>query len=163
MPMKVQPLPLKANEREEIKRWLNAHGTPQQVCLRSRIVLAAADGQADSAIARQLEVNRKTVTLWRTRFSQDGIETLWEVAPGRGRKPRYSSKKIKTIVNATLQTKPEGMTHWSCRAMAERHGVSKSTISNIWRSHNLKPHRSETFKLSRDAGTDKARLYVAPK
>lgn len=167
MPPRLPALTLGFNQREEIERWLNAHGTPQQVCLRSRIVLAAADGQADSAIARQLEINRKTVTLWRTRFSEDGIETLWEVAPGRGRKPSYSSKKIKTIVNATLQTKPKGMTHWSCRTMAEQHGVSKSTINNIWRSHNLKPHRSETFKLSRDSRfleklTDVVGLYLNP-
>jgi len=150
MPAKPLELTLKPNEREEIERWLKAHGTPQQVCLRSRIVLAAANGQADSMIARQLEINRKTVTLWRTRFSEEGVETLWEVAPGRGRKPTYGAKKINAIVNATLQTKPKGMTHWSCRTMAERTGVSKSTVSNIWRSHNLKPHRSKTFKLSRD-------------
>jgi transposase/transcriptional regulator with XRE-family HTH domain len=167
MPPKLPALTLESTQREEIERWLNAHGTPQQVCLRSRIVLAAADGQADSAIARQMEINRKTVTLWRTRFSEDGMETLWEVAPGRGRKPSYSPKKIKAIVNATLQTKPEGMTHWSCRTMAERQGVSKSTINNIWRSHNLRPHRSETFKLSRDARfleklTDVVGLYLNP-
>src|SRR5438132_6451477 len=167
MPVKLDALRLKATEREEIERWLNAHGTPQQVCLRSRIVLAAADGQADSVIARQLEINRKTVMLWRARFSEDGVESLWEVAPGRGRKPTYSAKKIKTIVNAALQTKTKGMTHWSCRIMAERQGVSKSTISNIWRSHNLKPHRSETFKLSRDVRfleklTDVVGLYLNP-
>lgn len=167
MPPKLTALMLESSQREEIERWLNAHGTPQQVCLRGRIVLAAADGQADSAIARQLEINRKTVTLWRTRFSEDGVETLWEVAPGRGRKPTYSPRKIKAIVNTTLQTKPEGMTHWSCRTMAEQQGVSKSTINNIWRSHNLKPHRSETFKLSRDARfleklTDVVGLYLNP-
>ncbi len=167
MPPKLEALTLKPNEREEIERWLHAHGTPQQVCLRSRIVLAAADGEADSAIARQLEINRKTVMLWRARFNEDGVESLWEVAPGRGRKPTYSAKKIKMIVNATLQTKPKGMTHWSCRIMAERQGVSKSTVSNIWRSHNLKPHRSETFKLSRDVRfleklTDVVGLYLNP-
>src|SRR5438552_12389075 len=167
MPPKLPALTLKPSQREEIERWLNAHGTPQQVCLRGRIVLAAADGQADSSIARELEINRKTVTLWRSRFSEDGVETLWEVAPGRGRKPSYSSKKIKAIVNATLQTKPKGMTHWSCRTMAERQGVSKSTVNNIWRSHNLKPHRSKSFKLSRDARfleklTDVVGLYLNP-
>src|SRR5438132_1580546 len=119
MPVKLDALRLKATEREEIERWLNAHGTPQQVCLRSRIVLAAADGQADSVIARQLEINRKTVMLWRARFSEDGVESLWEVAPGRGRKPTYSAKKIKTIVNATLQTKPKGIARGD-RTMAKR-------------------------------------------
>jgi len=146
---------------------LNAHGTPQQVTLRSRIVLAAADGQPDSAIARDLDVNRKTVVLWRARFAEEGIESLWEVAPGRGRKPSYGPEKIKAIVEATLQSKPKGMTQWSCRLMAERQGVSKSTISTIWRSHNLKPHRTKTFKLSRDPRfleklTDVVGLYLNP-
>ena len=105
--------------------------------------------------------------LWRARFSEDGVESLWEVAHGRGRKPTYSAKKIKAIVNTTLQSKPKGMSHWSCRTMAERQGVSKSTVSNIWRSHNLKPHRSETFKLSRDVRfletlTDVVGLYLNP-
>jgi transcriptional regulator with XRE-family HTH domain/transposase len=167
MPIRAQSLALKDSDREEIERWLNAHGTSQQVCLRSRIILAAADGQSDSAIAQELEINRKTVMLWRDRFAKGGIESLWEVAPGRGRKPSYGIRKVKAIVNATLQTKPKGMTQWSCRTMAERQGVSKSTISNIWRSHNLKPHRTETFKLSRDVRfleklTDVVGLYLNP-
>ena len=143
-------LAVSAIDRDEIGHWLSAHGTPQQVSLRGQIILAAADGQSDSAIARALAINRKTVTLWRARYAAGGLESLWEVAPGRGRKPRYGPEKIEQIVEATLQTTPPGMTHWSCRVMAQRHGVSKSTISNIWRSHNLKPHLSETFKLSRD-------------
>src|SRR5438093_4987738 len=167
MPVKPVEVTVKPKGREEVGRWLKAHGTPQQVGLRSRIVLAAADGQADSMIARQLQINRKTVMLWRTRFSEDGVETLWEVAPGRGRKATYGARKVNAIVNATLQTKPKGMTHWSCRTMAERQGVSKSTVNNIWRSHNLKPHRSKSFKLSRDARfleklTDVVGLYLNP-
>ena len=167
MPIVLPPLTLSATDRGEIERWLKAHGTPQQVAMRSRIVLAAAEGQPDSAIAQELEVNRKTVTLWRSRFAVGGIESLWEIADGRGRKPSYGPEKIKQVVEATLQTKPKGMTHWSCRSMAEHHGVSKSTISNIWRSHNLKPHRSESFKLSRDRRfleklTDVVGLYLNP-
>ena len=87
------------------------------------------------------KVNRHTVMLWRQRFLQEGKESLWEVAPGRGRKPTYGPEKIQAIVKATLQTKPKGITQWSCRLMAENQGLSKSTVSNIWRSHNLKPQR----------------------
>ena len=150
-----------------MRGWLAAHGTPQQVALRSRIVLAAAKGETDSAIARELQVNRNTVILWRRRFLQAGKESLWEIAPGRGRKPTYGAEKIKAVVDATLQTKPKAMTHWSCRRMAESQGLSKSTVSNIWRSHNLKPHRSKTFKLSRDPKfleklTDVVGLYLNP-
>jgi transposase len=114
-----------------------------------------------------LATNRKTVRLWRTRFATHGLPSLWEVAPGRGRKPTYGPEKIKAIVEATLQSKPRGMTQWSCRRMAQSQGVSKSTISNIWRSHNLKPHRVKTFKLSRDPKfleklTDVVGLYLNP-
>lgn len=150
MPRTIPPLGLNVSDREEIQRWLVAHGTPQQVVLRSRIVLAAAAGHSNSAIAGQLQANRKTVILWRQRFLQEGKESLWEVAPGRGRKPTYGPDKIKTVVDATLQTKPKGMTQWSCRLMAKAQGLSKSTVSTLWRSHNLKPHRVKTFKLSRD-------------
>ena len=82
MPLTTPLLRLSVHDREEIDRWLDAHGTPQQVALRSRIVLAAAQGRSDSAVARDLEINRKTVTLWRSRFAQEGMDSLWEVAPG---------------------------------------------------------------------------------
>jgi transposase len=167
MPRSAPLVTLSIGDREEIQGWLTAHGTPQQVALRSRIVLAAAEGRSDSAIACQLQVNRHTVILWRQRFLQEGKESLWEVAPGRGRKPTYGPEKIQAIVKATLQTKPKGMTQWSCRLMAENQGLSKSSVSNIWRSHNLKPHRVKTFKLSRDPQfleklTDVVGLYLNP-
>ena len=160
-------LALSELDRQQIERWLSAFGTPQQVALRSKIVLAAAEGQSDGAIATALELNRKTVILWRQRFAQAGLDSLWEVAPGRGCKPRYSAEKIQRIVDATLQTKPKGMTHWSCRSLAASQAVSKSTIHNVWHSHHLQPHRVKHFKLSRDAKfleklTDVVGLYLNP-
>jgi transposase len=167
MSRKIPALTLNSVEQEQIRQWLSAHGTPQQVALRCRIILAAADGQAESAIATQLGTNRKTVRLWRSRYGERGLEGLWEIAPGRGRKPTYGPEKIKAIVDATLQTKPAGMTQWSCRQMAKAQGVSKSTVSNIWRSHQVKPHRVKRFKLSRDPRfleklTDVVGLYLNP-
>jgi transposase/transcriptional regulator with XRE-family HTH domain len=154
-------------QQRQIGQWLSAHGTPQQVALRCRIVLAAAEGHAESAIARQLGTNRKTVALWCKRFAEQGPESLWQIAPGRGRKPTYGPEKIKALMEATLQTQPAGMTHWSCRLMAKAQGVSKSTVSNIWRSHQVKPHRVKRFKLSRDPRfleklTDVVGLYLNP-
>lgn len=154
-------------DREKLQQWTAAHGTPQQVALRCRIVLAAAAGESDVSISKRLSVNRNTVILWRERFGDAGLDGLWDIAPGRGRKPTYQIDKIAGIVDATLQTKPTGMTHWSCRTMAQSQGVSKSTINNIWRAHNLQPHRTETFKLSRDPKflekmTDVVGLYLNP-
>lgn len=167
MSMPVTRSGLSSSDREAIEGWLGAHGTPQQVCLRGRIVLASAEGKGDSVVSRELGINRKTVTLWRERVASEGIESLWEIAPGRGRKPKYSAAKIEAIVEATLHSKPKGETHWSCRTMARHHGVSKATVNRIWIGHGLKPHRSETFKLSRDVRfleklTDVVGLYLNP-
>ncbi len=167
MPRSVSPLSLNDTDQKQIQQWLAAFGTPQQVALRCRIVLAAAAGHSDTAIAEQLDVNRKTITLWRTRFGEQGLESLWEVAPGRGRKPTYGADKIQQILEKTLQTKPQGMTQWSCRLLATEVGISKSTINNVWQSHNLKPHRVKPFKLSRDRRfleklTDVVGLYLNP-
>ena len=161
------PRELSPSEQQQIRQWIAAHGTPQQVALRCRIVLASSQGLSDVAIAKQLSVNRKTVILWRQRFTQQRLDGLWEIAPGRGRKPRYDLDKIAAIVDATLQTKPKGMTHWSCRTMAKSQGVSKSTIHNIWQAHHLKPHRVKSFQLSRDPKfleklTDVVGLYLNP-
>ena len=82
---------LTSSDRAQIEQWLMAHGTPQQVALRSRIVLASAEGKNDSVVARELGINRKTVTLWREPLCRAGIERLWEIAPGRGRKPKYGA------------------------------------------------------------------------
>jgi transposase len=163
----VRPLQLKESDKKQLQQWVSAFGTPQQIAVRCRIVLDAAEGVSVDEMATRWETNRKTVMLWRKRFETEGLESLWEVATGRGRKPTYGPEKIQSIIDATLQSKPKGMTHWSCRLMAETQKVSKSTISNIWRSHNLKPHRTKTFKLSRDAKfleklTDVVGLYLNP-
>jgi transposase len=109
----------------------------------------------------------KTVALWRARFVEVVAQGLWEIAPGRGRKSVHGPEKVKAIVEATLQTKPTGATHWSCRTMAEAQGVGKDMVSQIWRAHNIQPHRTKSFKLSRDPRfleklTDVVGLYLNP-
>lgn len=167
MPRPTRPLVLSEDQERQIEQWLAALGTPQQVALRCRIVVAAGHGESEAAIATRLEVNRKTVRLWRERFAQEGLTSLWEIAPGRGRKAMYGPDRIKAVIDATLQSKPQGSTHWSCRSMAASQGISKSTVSTVWKSHNIKPHRTKTFKLSRDPRfleklTDVVGLYLNP-
>lgn len=158
---------LSETDRQELERWVSAHRTPQQVAQRCRIILTAAQGRQDKDIAARMKINYKTVALWRNRFCKEGPDSLWEVAAGRGRKAEFSADKIKEIVNATLQTKPAGATHWSCRTMAQKQGVSSATINRVWQSHGLQPHRIERFKLSRDPMfleklTDVVGLYLNP-
>lgn len=158
---------LNQTDSQELQRWIVAHRTPQQVAQRCRIILAAAEGKQDKDIAGSMQINYKTVALWRHRFCSEGPDCLWEVAAGRGRKPYITTDKIEKVINATLQTRPAGSTHWSCRTMAEEQGVSKSTINRVWQSHGLKPHLTKQFKLSRDPKfleklTDVVGLYLNP-
>ena len=87
MPNATSGLVLSEEQRKQLDQWLAAMGTPQQVALRCRIVVASADRRPELAIAAELGVNRKTVRLWRERFLEKGLAGLWDVAPGRGRKP----------------------------------------------------------------------------
>jgi hypothetical protein len=167
MTRRAMQVTISESDHQELERWVSAHRTPQQVAQRCRIILAAAKGQQDKDIAESMEINSKTVALWRQRFCREGPDSLWEVAAGRGRKPQITADKIEEIINTTLQSRPAGATHWSCRTMAKKQGVSKVTINRIWQSHNLQPHRIKQFKLSRDPRfleklTDVVGLYLNP-
>ena len=167
MPRIAPPVSLAETNRLEIERWVAAHNTPQQVSQRCQIILAAANGEQNDVIADDFSLNINTVALWRKRFVAEGPDCLWEVAEGRGRKPTLTAQEIETIVEATLQTQPAGATHWSCRTMAKAQGVSKATVNRIWQSHQIKPHRTKGFKLSRDPNfleklTDVVGLYLNP-
>src|ERR1035437_7092523 len=96
-------LALSPAQREQLERWLAAYGTPQQVALRCRIVLAAAQGGPDLSIAAAIGVNRHTITLWRKRFAEQGLQCLWQIAPGRGRKPVYGTERVKAGAGETRQ------------------------------------------------------------
>ena len=111
MPRHALPVNLTETDRRELERWVAAHLTPQQVSQRCRIILAAAQGQQDKLIADDLGLNFKTVALWRKRYVSEGLDGLWEVAEGRGRKPLLTAEAVGQIIDATLQTKPAGATH----------------------------------------------------
>lgn len=150
-----------------LQQWVRAGSTPQQVVLRARLILEAAQGKQDQKIATELGVHRFTVALWRRRVRKQGIGCVWEIAPGRGRKPRYGTAITARIVEATLQSKPKGATHWSTRTLAEDQKVSKNTIHRVWQEHQLKPHLTKSFKLSRDPKfleklTDVVGVYLTP-
>src|SRR6516164_527603 len=148
----MRPLPrqikLEESQRQVLEQWVRAHSTPQQVVKRCQIILQSAEGKSDKAIGRQLGINRHTCRLWRERFVSSGVDALWEIEPGRGRKVQVGLAQ--RIIEATLHTKPKGQTHWSTRELAKEQGVNPSTVARIWQEHELKPHRHKSFKLSRD-------------
>jgi len=142
-------LRLSDHHQAALTELVRGRNTPQQMALRARIILHCAEGLANHAIAQKLNVNRKTVILWRTRFAAEGMAGLDdESRPGR--KPAISTELVERIVNTTLHEKPPAATHWSTRTLAAKFGVSKMVTQRIWKAHGLQPHRVETFQLSRD-------------
>jgi transposase len=158
---------LSDDDRRTLEAWVRARSTPQKVVFRSQIILLAAEGLSNRRIAQQLNTSRPTVILWRNRFAARGPAALTEEEPGRGRKQQLPTHKVKQIVEATLHSHPSDATHWSVRSMAAAQGVSPATVQRIWDAHGLQPHRTETFKLSRDKRfveklTDVVGLYLNP-
>ena len=135
-------------ERTTLARWVRSRTTPQGLAQRSRIVLEAAAGASNRAIAQRWHLNLHTVGTWRARFATTRLGGLRE-RPGRGRPRRYTATTVQAVVAATLRL-PEDSTHWSARRLARQVGVSHMTVHRIWRAVDLKPHQTKTFKFSRD-------------
>jgi transposase len=145
----VRILELTAEQREALERWVRRPTTAQGLAQRAEIILECATGESDVQIARKLRSHRLTVGRWRRRFVRDGVDGLLdEPRPGAPRK--IGDSDVERVITRTLETKPRDATHWSTRSMAKALGMSQSAISRIWRAFSLQPHRSETFKLSRD-------------
>ena len=160
-------LPVIDEQRSVLEKLIGLGTAPHRDVLRARALLMAADGFANTRIAAEVHVSPATVLAWRERFVEDGLKNFSAVRSGRGRKPSIPSAKVEEIVRLTLHETPSGETHWSCRTMAERAGVSSSTVQRIWSARGIKPHRVETFKLSNDPNfeeklVDVVGLYMNP-
>src|SRR5258705_1366259 len=163
----VPALSVSAGQREVLESVARSQSAPHREVVRARALLMAADGLANTAIARALLVSPASVSGWRARFAEEGLVKFAQVREGRGRKKTIPQEKIDEIVELTLHYRPEGETHWSCRTMAAAAGVSKSTVQQVWSARGLKPHRVETFKLSNDPKfeeklVDVVGLYLNP-
>jgi transposase len=136
-------------ERGRLEAWSRRRKTSQALALRSRIVLAAADGAANYEIAEQLGISRPTVTKWRNRFAQRRLEGLLD-EPRPGRPRTVTDEQVERIVTTTLESTPKTATHWSTRSLAAHLGVSQDSVWRTWQAFGLQPHRQEKFKLSTD-------------
>jgi transposase len=160
------PLSISEDQRCALQNWARRRKTAQALALRARIILACAAGKANTRVAEEIGVKPQTVGKWRSRFLSKGLEGLLdEPRPGTPRK--VSDADVERVLTTTLESLPQDATHWSTRALAQQTGFSRSTISRIWRAFGLQPHRSETFKLSKDPlFIDKVRdivgLYMDP-
>jgi len=142
-----QPIVLSEDVRRKLEQQSRGRSTPARVVLRSRIVLLAAEGLQNKQIAETLNVAPRMAALWRGRFIKHGIEGLLKDAPRAGRTPSISRARL---IEKTTQSSPRNATHWSTRTMAREMGISKASVSRIWRANGLKPHRVESFKVSND-------------
>jgi transposase len=153
-------------ERETLERWARRPKSSQALALRCRIILAAADGQHSKDIAARLGCSASTVGKWRGRFARMGLDGLHD-EPRPGRPRTVSDDDVERVIVKTLEDQPADATHWSTRSMAKATGMSQSAVSRIWRAFGLKPHQTESFKLSPDPlFIDKVRdivgLYLNP-
>jgi transposase len=159
-------LKLTMQENNQLVEWTRRHKTSQALALRSRMVLACAQGADNSEVARRCRVTRQTVGKWRRRFLEQRLDGLLdEPRPGAPRK--LDDARIEQLIATTLNERPRQASHWSTRLLAAKLGVSQSTVSRAWRAFGLQPHRVETFKLSTDPlFIDKVRdivgLYLNP-
>ena len=164
---KLEPLVLSEQERQVLEGWARQRKTSEALALRSRIVLACVGGASVTAVAADMKVSRDTVRKWRGRFVAARLEGLGdEPRPGAPRK--ITDEQLELVIIKTLEQRGPGEdTHWSTRSMAAATGMSQSAISRIWRAFGLKPHLTETWKLSADPQfTGKVRdvvgLHMAP-
>src|SRR3981189_2602817 len=152
--------------RQELERLPRSAKTEQRVVLRARIVLGAAEGKSNNALARELNTSRPTVIDWRRRFAEGGVKALDYDRP-RGRSfPPLAHAKTAEIITRT-QSAPPQATQWSCSRMAKLCGVSKASVQRVWHANGLKPHLLKTFKLSNDPDfiaklEDVVGLYMNP-
>jgi transposase len=167
-PMKSAPvITLSDSERRSLESWSRGRSTQARRVLRAKIVLMAAEGKTNQAIAAELRTSKPTVGRWRSRFARLRVAGIEKDAPRPGRTPAVSAKTVDLIVRKTTQEKPEAATHWSTRTMAKAVGVSKDTVQRIWAAHGLKPHLVKTFKVSNDPQfaeklEDVVGLYLSP-
>ncbi len=157
---------LTEDERQRLESLAHRSRTAAGPARRARIVLACAAGQDNKAVARRLHLSQTTVCKWRKRFLAQRIDGLYD-EPRPGAPRTITDAQVEAVIVRTLETTPAGATHWSRRDMAKAAGLSHVTIGRIWRTFGLKPHRTETFKLSPDPLLiDKVRdivgLYVNP-
>ena len=157
---------LTTEERVELEGLAGRRRTAQGLARRARIVLAAANGMENKAIAQALRADENTVSKWRRRFAEGRIDGLRD-EPRCGAPRQIGDDEIAETVRLTLETIPPDATHWSLRSMARAVGHAPSTIHRIWKAFGMQPHRVETFKLSTDPQfVEKVRdivgLYIAP-
>lgn len=159
-------LSLSAEERQELMRWSQSRSLPAGDVFRARLILALAEGMTYKAIKRELHTTARTISRWKQRFEESGIDGL--EPRYKGSKPRTALPSVQAKVCRKVQQKPQdGSTHWSVRRLSAETGISKSSVQRILSQARLQPHRLERYMTSNDPdfeakATDIIGLYLEP-
>ena len=137
------------SERTTLEQWARRRTTEQGLAQRAHIVLACAAGRSNSEIATELRITRQTAGRWRRRFAAKRLDGLVD-EPRPGTPRRLSDAQVEQVIRDTLEKPPRDATQWNTRTLAKELELNHATVGRIWRAFGLRPHRSETFKLSRD-------------
>lgn len=158
-------LALREGDRSELIRLSRSSAIRAGLAQRARIVLLAAEGVSNTAIAELVGVSRPTVIGWRSRYAARGVAGLEDEA--RSGRPRVIEHAA--IITATLKPPPKrlGVTHWSTRLLAKHLGIGDATVAKAWREYRVQPWRAESFRFSTDPElvgkvTDVVGLYLNP-
>ena len=133
---------------------------------RAKAILLMCEGHSNKDIAKKVGFCAVTIGTLRIRFNEMRLAGLSDL-PRSGQPRKVNDERIEELIEKTLHSKPQGATHWSTRKMAKSMGISRDTVSRIWRTFGLKPHRADTFQISTDPHyVDKVRdvvgLYMSP-
>lgn len=140
---------LSQQEEEQLTSLVRSLSLPYGLARRARVVLLAAEGVTNREIAEKVGLSAQSVCKWRQRYLKDGLSGLHdELRAGRPRS--IADEEVAALIRKTLNTKPEGGTHWTTRSMAKETKISRPTVHRIWRAFGLQPHRQRHFKLSTD-------------
>lgn len=158
---------LTEKEQATLERWVRGRVTEARLVQRARIVLEAAQGRTNKAIAETVGLGPRAVGRWRRRFAEKRCAGIAKDAPRPGRKPVRRDKVARLIISTTTQEKPPGATHWSVRTLASHLGINREMVRRVWKAAGLKPHLVRTFKLSNDPQfaekvVDVVGLYLNP-
>ncbi len=158
---------LSEEERATLEHWVRGRVTEVRLVQRARIVLEAAQGRTNRAIAETVGLGRRAVGRWRLRFAEKRCAGIEKDLPRSGRKPVLRDKMAPLIISKTTKEKPPGETHWSVRTLATHLGINREMVRNVWKAAGLKPHLVRTFKVSTDPHftekvVDVVGLYLNP-
>jgi putative transposase len=138
-----------AEDQSQLIAIANSRSLPHALVTRAKIVLMAAEGQTNHAIAQKVSLSQQMVCKWRQRFIKQGLAGLHdELRSGRPRS--ISDEEVSEIVHKTLKSKPPNATHWTIRSLEKETDLTRATIHRIWKAFGIQPHRQEHFKLSTD-------------